>query len=99
MISVISHLKKFSTQPLIIRRALSTAIAIFIAVLADRYYSMLNEFWTPLTTVLLMQMTIRINLRTALLRFVVIVFSVILGSFIFLTINEQTVTDVLIVII
>ncbi len=73
---------KWYPQTLVLRRALCTAIAVCVAVFVDRYYSILHEFWVGVATVLVLQMTVRTNLRQEILRFIVIMAAVLVGSLI-----------------
>jgi hypothetical protein len=75
---------KWYPQTLVLRRALCTAIAVSAAVFVDRYYSILHEFWVGVATVLVLQITVRTNLRQEILRFIVIMAAVFAGSLIML---------------
>jgi uncharacterized membrane protein YgaE (UPF0421/DUF939 family) len=56
-----------------LQRALLTAGALVCALLCDRYYSLAHEYWMPITTLLLMQMTTQSNFRQVLQSFLAIV--------------------------
>jgi hypothetical protein len=86
-------------QGILTRRALSTATAIFCAVYVDAYYSMLHQFWVGLTTILILQMTIRLNFQQEMQRFLVILLSVLAGTLVVLYIHPQTIAVTFIVIV
>jgi len=60
----------------VLRRALSLAIAVAIALFVERYYAQVQEFWIPLTTIFVMQLTLRTDARQAFLRFIVVLCSI-----------------------
>jgi hypothetical protein len=72
--------QKWYPHALVLRRALCTACAVSAAVFIDRYYSILHEFWVGVATVLVLQMSVRTNLRQEILRFIVIMAAVLFGS-------------------
>jgi len=67
-------------HPLVLRRALSTAIGLCIALVVNYFFSKTHSFWLPVATVLVMQTTVRTYLQLALLRFIVLIVAVIVGS-------------------
>lgn len=91
--------KNFYPESLVTRRAICTAIAMFVAVLTDRYYSMLQGFWVCLTTILVLQMTVRSNFRIEALRFFVIFASVFFATILVLTIHQPVVLYSVIVLV
>jgi hypothetical protein len=76
-------------EGILTRRALSTGIAIFCAVYVDAYYSMLHQSWVSMTTILILQMTIRLNFQHEVQRFAVILLSVLAGTLVVLYIHPQ----------
>jgi hypothetical protein len=92
-----SMFKRLYPESMIIRRAICTAVAMFIAVITDRYYSMLHEFWVGLTTVLILQMTIRTSFRVEVVRYLVIIASVAFGTLLVLYIPTTYIVDGIIV--
>lgn len=71
-------------QPLLLRRSISTAIGILVAVLCDIFFSHLHEFWVSVTTILVMQISIKLSLRLAMQRFVAVIASVALSTMVFM---------------
>jgi hypothetical protein len=96
-----SKLAEIRLKPIsmVLRRALCTAIAVFIAVVCDRYFSSLQKFWVCLTTVLVLQMTIRTSFRQEVLRLFVILTSVFILSLVYLNIHQDVVRDTLMIAI
>lgn len=89
--------KRFYPESMILRRAICSAIAMFVAVLTDHYYSMLHQFWVGLTTVLVLQMTARTNFRQEARRFLVIIGSVIFGTLLVMYVHPPVVVNSIIV--
>lgn len=71
----------FQTQ-LSLRRALGVGFGMFLAVWLNHYFARTQEFWVPLATLLVMQMSIRTHLRLALQRFIIMVIAVGIGSYV-----------------
>ncbi len=63
-------------ESMVARRALGTAFAICIAVIVDRYASTLQTGWVPLVAMMIMQLTIRVNLRLVLERTLTVCFAI-----------------------
>jgi hypothetical protein len=84
-------------QSLSVRRALSAALGIFVAVILDHYFSKMQECWVPLSALIMMQMTIRTSLRLALQRFIVIILAVFVGSVVAQLINDHLIMNILVV--
>lgn len=82
-------------QTLVLRHALSAAGGIFLAVLADHYYSSLHACWVPLVALLVMQRT----LRPALQNFLLISVMVIVGSVVFSFVPSRLVISLIVVAI
>jgi uncharacterized membrane protein YccC len=89
----------FQPEAPVIRRALSMAIAVFVAVLIDRYYSVLQEFWVPLIAILVVYMTVQMNFRQSLQRVLVIVGTVFCASSLSGWMDQPVLTDVIVVAI
>jgi uncharacterized membrane protein YgaE (UPF0421/DUF939 family) len=85
----ITFLQKYYPRSQIVRRALSTGIAIFCAVLADQYYSVLHELWVGIAAVLVLQMSIRTNVREELWRLFVVMTAVAFGTVLTMTIPRS----------
>lgn len=90
-------LQVLQPQSLVLRRALSAAFGIGIAVMVDYYFGKMQMGWVPLIALIMMQMPIRVNLRLALQRFIVIIISVAAGSIIAKLIHDQWITNILLV--
>lgn len=65
------------------RRALSAALAVAVAMLVDRYGSILQTGWVPLVAIMIIQMAIRMNARQVLERALVVCCAVLVISVLF----------------
>jgi uncharacterized membrane protein YccC len=95
MVFLKNTLRYFQPEAQVIRRALSMAIAIFVAVLTDHFYSLTHEFWVPVITVFVVYMTVHMNLRQMLERIFVIFLTVLAASWLCDFIHQQIVIDVI----
>jgi hypothetical protein len=91
--------KTFPFEAVLSRRAFSTALAMFAAVYVDAYYSILHEFWVGLTTILILQMTVRLNFQEEMLRFVVIMASVTIGTLFVLHVSPPLAVNVIMILV
>ncbi len=83
----------FNLQSRIFRRAACTFIAIFIAVIIYRYFSLTQGFRVPLTTIIVMQSSTAATLRKGLQRFLGTIIGIILGSLLALHIHNSYLLD------
>jgi hypothetical protein len=96
--NVAAVLQFFAPQAVVLRRAFTISIAILIAVICDRYYSLCREFLIPLATFFLMQMAVRTNLRHVLQGFFSLICIALVGSLISL-LHQTILTNSMLVII
>lgn len=72
--------QNFNLHSIFFRRALRTAIALFIGVIIYRYFNLTQGFWVPLTALIVMQATTAATLRKGLQRFLGTMLGVVLGT-------------------
>jgi hypothetical protein len=87
------------SQHLILRRAVSAALAILFAIVVDHFYSFAHAGWVPLTAFLVLQITSPMNLQNAMQRFLIVLGGVLVAMLMYFQLNASIWLDIIVVIV
>lgn len=96
---ILQKLKQaFCLDGLIFRRAVRSALVVFLSVLVYHFFQLTQGYWVTLTTLIVMQATIGATLRKGVQRFLGTLLGVAIASVLLLYIHNRMIIDVLVMI-
>jgi len=97
--SVIKKLyHSFNLESLIFRRALRSAIVVFLSVVIYQHFSLTQGYWVTLTAMIVVQATVGATLRRGFQRFLGTLLGVIIASLLLYFIHNRVIIDSLVIL-
>jgi uncharacterized membrane protein YgaE (UPF0421/DUF939 family) len=88
----------FNLDSIIFRRALRSAIVIFLSVIIYQHFSLMQGYWVTLTAIIVVQATVGATLRKGFQRFLGTLFGVVIASLLLFFIHNRIIIDILVIL-